>query len=98
MNYKFRQRAWLGIAISALLLIVFNNGVALSGSGYTIDWFEVNSGAVLTGGDFRLTGVAGQPDVGAARGGTYKLGGGFLAYPNAQIEHQIFLPLVLRNH
>lgn len=96
MNYLSRYRVLVLIAISLLLLANSNSTVASSGAGYTIDWFEVNSGSVSTGGGFRLTGVAGQPDARSSNGGTYKLGGGFFPSPDARETYPVFLPLALR--
>lgn len=83
--------------IGILLFASINTIVASSGSGYAIDWFEINSGATLTGNDFRLTGVVGQADVDVLSGGSYKLGGGFFTHPGGQDFYRIFLPLVLRS-
>lgn len=96
-NRGIWQRVLLLVLIGVLLFIVVNSTLASSRSGYAIDWFEINSGAVLVGNGFRLTGIAGQADAGVMNGSSYKLGGGFFAYPSREVLHRVFLPLVLRN-
>jgi hypothetical protein len=96
-NREIWQRVLLLALIGVLLFIVVNSTLASSGSSYAIDWFEINSGAVLAGNGFRLTGIAGQADAGVMSEDSYKLGGGFFVEPGKEVLHQVFLPLVLRN-
>lgn len=43
-----------------------------------IDWWTVDGGGgAAVGGDWRIDGVAGQPDAGSIAGGSYVLDGGF---------------------
>ncbi len=90
------------------LLLVLNAAVgpagvthAQSGDGYDLSWSSVDGGAgSLGGGDYALTGIAGQPDTGPALSGDgYTLIGGF--WPGAEGEtggeYRIYLPLALKN-
>lgn len=48
------------------------------GSGFTIDWFTLDSGGgSSSGAGFGLDGTFGQPDAGDASGSGYTLRGGF---------------------
>jgi len=47
---------------------------------FDLSWYSVDGGGgTLSGGDFRLTGVAGQMDAGSMNGGAFRLIGGFFA-------------------
>lgn len=52
--------------------------------GYELDWWTVDGGGqtFATGGSYRLSNTAGQPDAGNLSGGSFTLGGGFW-YPVA---------------
>ncbi len=91
------------------LLLVLNAAAGLagvthaqSGDGYDLSWSSVDGGAgSLAGGDYALTGLAGQSDTAPAlSGGDYTLVGGF--WPGAEGgtggEYRVYLPLAVRNH
>ena len=63
----------------ALTLIA--GGLAAHGvaqAQFSIDWYTIDGGGgTSTGGSFTLTGTIGQPDAGAASGGTFACAGGF---------------------
>lgn len=63
-------------------------------------WTVDGGGGRLAGGDYVLTGTAGQPDVGALlQGGDYALSGGLWgggAPPAPPPDHLVYLPIVLR--
>jgi hypothetical protein len=45
---------------------------------YAIDWYTIDGGGgESAGGDYTLTGTAGQPDTGVLSGGDYAIDGGF---------------------
>lgn len=92
------KRTAILIATLALLVVA---GVALasSGDGYDLSWWTVDGGgATFSAGDgYTLGGTVGQPDAGALTGGDYTLGGGFWGGGAAAVEHEIYLPLVLRS-
>jgi hypothetical protein len=90
-----RHRLWIATtiaAIAALLLGIVSFG---QGTGIAI-WHTVDGGGgVSQGSTFTVRGTAGQPDAGAMAGETYTLSGGFWGGPGL-VEHEVYLPLVLR--
>jgi hypothetical protein len=82
----------------ALLLILALPVFAQSGGPYDLPWFTVSSGGGhSTGGDYALSGTAGQPDAGVVlTGGDYTLAGGFWGGGAVAVEYDIYLPVVLR--
>jgi hypothetical protein len=90
-------RTWLILLIVGALALLFTSSTtASSTSGYKIDWFDANSGAVLSGDGFRLFGVAGQANTGTISGGDFRLGSGFLPGLQADESYYVFLPLVVK--
>lgn len=92
----------LGFGLAALVV----SGVVLAAASAapaapSLDWWTVDSGGKTfsQGGDYTLSGTAGQPDAGLLTGGEYTLGGGFWGggevVPAPGIEY--YLPLVLRD-
>jgi len=73
---------------------------ALAAGGYDLSWWTVDSGGYTfsTGGDYSLGGTIGQPDAGVMSGGDYSLTGGFWGGGAAPVEHNIYLPLVLKDY
>jgi hypothetical protein len=92
------------LALAALLLLACgalgSAAVAQSGGPYDLSWSTVDGGgyAFSAGGDYTLGGTVGQPDAGVMSdsSGTYTLIGGFWSGAGP-VEHDIYLPLVLRN-
>ena len=94
---------------AALVLLALLLAAGLSsaaGPEYAIPRWTVDAGGGrLEGGDYVLTGTAGQHDAGARlEGGDYALTGGFWAGSAAQptptpgpTDHPVYLPLILRN-
>ena len=86
---------WLVIA--ALLAAGAASLGAVAPDGFRLSWWTVDGGGGRSaGGDFVLSGTAGQPDAGALTGPGYALGGGFWtggALPSA--AHTVYLPMVL---
>jgi len=64
------------IALSLLILLV--TAVALA-VGESSVWWTPNAGGSSSGGQYSLSGAAGQPDAGTHTAGVYRLSGGF--YP-----------------
>lgn len=71
-----------------------STSAALS-AGYDLSWWTVDGGGHTLSTDYTLGGTVGQPDAGVLSGGDYTLGGGFWGGA-AAVEHEIYLPLVLR--
>jgi hypothetical protein len=104
---QFGRRPSGTILVSALLLLlgVLAGSITLrraapvaaqTGDGYDITWWTVDGGGGrVTGGDYALTGTAGQPDTGAPTGG-YTLLAGF--WDGGPRQFRIYLPLVLRDY
>jgi hypothetical protein len=67
-------------------------------TGYTIAWWTVDSGGASASEDtsstYVLGGSIGQPDTAVWAGSGYVLAGGF--WGGDVVEHEIYLPLVLR--
>jgi hypothetical protein len=62
------------------MLVFASTALAQTGGGYDLTWNTYDGGGgTSTGGDFTLSGTAGQPDAGVQTltGGNYKLKGGF---------------------
>jgi len=99
------------ITVTTLMILLLLAGVthAQSGgdpsavlrTGYDLTWNTVDGGGGLnSNGEYTLHGTAGQPDAGFLAEGEYILSGGFWGGSAAiavAVEHQIYLPLVLRN-
>ncbi len=82
----------------ALLLVLARAAVAQSGSGYTLSWWTVDGGGgVSLGGDYVLSGSAGQPDAGVLSSGGLTVCGGFWCAVAPDGEYRAFLPLVIRS-
>jgi hypothetical protein len=74
-----------------------SNDPASPQSGYSIDWYTIDSGGAMNsnGGGYSLSGTIGQPDAGSLGGGSYSLVGGF--WGGASINYTVYLPLVLKS-
>jgi hypothetical protein len=88
--------------LSLLLLVI---GVSLLGvvNAFALDsdslkWWTVDGGGATfsTGGSYNLGGTIGQPDAGTSNGGTYILDGGFWGGEPSTVNHQVYLPLIMR--
>jgi hypothetical protein len=65
------------------LLAAAGAGNAQSGGVFDLGWSSIDGGGQTSqGGQFKLAGVVGQPDVGVASGGLFGLSGGFLQDAN----------------
>ena len=68
----------------------------------TLDWWTVDGGGgrwASADGQYALNGTIGQPDACVWSDGEYTLVGGFWGGAAAgPVEHDIYLPLVIRNH
>jgi hypothetical protein len=86
----------LMIACALLLLLLIPLGLAAANPDFSIPWWTVDGGGGTSqGGDFSLSGTAGQPDTAALQGGDFTLQGGFWAGA-APLETQLFLPSIRR--
>jgi hypothetical protein len=94
---RILQRA----ALVALALLLAAGLSAAQGPDHAIPRWTVDAGGGrLAGGDYVLTGTAGQPEAGVLmEGGDYGLAGGFWGGGSAAPvgAHTVYLPLVLRN-
>lgn len=67
------------------------------GQSFDLSWYNVEgSGGISQGGQFVLSGTAGQPETGTLNGGNYTLVGGFWAADWAS-EYHLYLPLILKS-
>ena len=87
----------------ALALVLASVTFAQSVTGYDLSWWTVDGGGTTSnvGGEYTLCSAIGQPDAGVLTGDDYTLAGGFsggAAPAPAPDRHQVYLPLVLRNH
>ena len=87
------------ILILALVLFLAATGVALASSSFDLPRWVLSGGASdsATGGSVTLRATLGQPVVGivTSSSGDVTLGQGF--WGGGTAEHNIYLPLVLRN-
>lgn len=93
------MRRWVFVLLGVGLLLLPVGLVSLAQTGYDLSWWTVDGGGAIlsTGGGYRLSGTAGQPDAGVLTGGGYTLGGGFWRGGQASGQsYEIFLPLVVR--
>ena len=93
-----RPRSRLLLSLAALLALA---SIALAaGEGLDLSWWTVDGGGGTSqGGDYALSGTAGQPEAGPAMsGGPYELAGGFMAASGGEggARHAVYLPLALR--
>ena len=85
----------LPIVLLLGLLLVAGAALAQSGDGYDLSWNTFDGGGgTSAGGDYIVSGTAGQPDAGALTGGEYTLIGGF--WGGASTRYELLIPAVLR--
>jgi hypothetical protein len=92
------KRATTFLTLLGLLLLT-TIALAQSGGGFDLSWSTVDGGGYTfsQGGGYTLGGTVGQPDAGVLSDGSYTLTGGF--WPNSgATQHNIYLPVVLRNY
>src|SRR5687767_8324485 len=84
MKQRRRVSRLLGFVLPALCIALLMPGYlqrvsAQVGGGFNLSWSTVDGGGAtpVSGGVFSLNGTAGQPDAGAANGGTFALASGF---------------------
>jgi hypothetical protein len=91
---------WKTVHLVLLLALLLLSGVALArtDSGYDLASSTLGTAAGhLRGGDYRLAYVAGPVDAGVElTGGRYAFSGG-VASGGGQLEHNIYLPLLMRS-
>jgi hypothetical protein len=97
MNRKIVLSIAAIVLLSASLVALAH---AQTGGGYDLTWSSVDGGGYTfsTGGGYSLGGTVGQPDAGVMTGGGYTLGGGFWGGGALAAQHQLYLPLVMRNY
>lgn len=67
-------------AMSAMTVLFLGYFAPLGNAQFVIDWSTIDGGGgTSTGGEFSLSGTAGQPDAGTLTGGNFELVGGFWA-------------------
>jgi hypothetical protein len=89
------------LQLMSLLALLLGVTWALRASApeWAVSWWTVDGGGgTSSGGDYALTGTAGQAEVGAwMQGGAYELAGGFWG-AGGQPEYDLYLPVVLRSY
>lgn len=75
------------IILSLLFLFIAISAVLGGGGGLYVDWWSADSSAVqgMNGGNFSLSGAAGQSEAGRVAGGIYVLNEGF--FPVVSTSH-----------
>jgi hypothetical protein len=95
MHKCFRYLVWV---VLALLVLIPALALAQSGGDYDLSWWTVDGGGASVSEDasstYVLGGSIGQPDAATWLGDGYILTGGF--WCSDVVEHDIYLPLVLR--
>jgi hypothetical protein len=83
------KRTVTALTLTALLL----STVALASDGYVVPWLAIpGGGGAISGGAFVLGNSIGQPAVGHATGGDFRLAGGFWA---GVAPRTVYLPMML---
>jgi len=77
-------------------LLFTSTALTSTSTDYDLSWWTVDGGggALSIEGGYSLSGSVGQPDAVVWAGGGYALAGGF--WGGGVVEHDIYLPLVLR--
>jgi hypothetical protein len=94
-------KAWLAlvgsVVLCAIALLLVSPATRAMESP-TLGWFTVDGGggAATDAGRSLLTGSIGQPDAGLLTSGGFSLGGGFWDSVVTAVEHDIYLPLIMR--
>lgn len=84
------------LILAVLLLLLLTGAVVASGSA-SVDWHVIGGGGDrFEAGDYTLDCTVGQAVAGTARNDPYELCTGY--WCGAAVEHNIYLPLVLRNY
>jgi hypothetical protein len=86
-----KARRFTAVGLVAAILVSFVLGpAALAQEDFSLNWWTVDSGGEMstTGGDFELSGTAGQPDANVVimTGGDFELTGGFWVVVFAEPE------------
>lgn len=88
------------VLLPAVLLQAQGAEPSASAPTYSLSWWTVDGGGSTgpaSSHSYSLVGTIGQPDAGVMDGPRYSLVGGFWATVPAGYDHQIYLPLVVRN-
>jgi len=93
---RAKERSIFAVLALTFALLV---PVTVRGQPYEINWWTVDGGGgVSQGGDYVLSGTAGQPDAGVLSGGDYTLNGGFwgaIPYAQADVTSALVLEYIL---
>jgi hypothetical protein len=82
------------ILLFVTFLVILTQAPTTQAQPYAIDWWTVGGGGGNSaGGDFALSGTAGQSGTGRMSGGSYSLEGGFWA---SLAPYFLYLPLILK--
>jgi hypothetical protein len=86
------------VLVIAVLLLVASVASAANPGPYDLSWWTVDSsGGSSSGGDYALTGTLGQAEAGTTSSGSeYTVAGGFWGAGGGGVEHDVYLPVVLR--
>ena len=96
---RIPMRGVLALCLAMLAIVSFAYTRTHSDArGFDLSWWTVDGGGgTSSGGDYSMTGTAGQAEVGVRmRGGAYELAGGFWG-AGGQAEYGVYLPVVLRS-
>jgi hypothetical protein len=98
MKHSTTTMRRLTMLMTIVLVLVVSTTLATSSGGYDLSWFTVDGGGgTVSGGDYTLSGTAGQPDVGPALSSSgYTLVGGFWRGAVAR-SWPLYLPLVFKS-
>ncbi len=89
------QKWLIRIGILLIVVLLLGQGSALA-QGYTVTGRPVSSAQAMGGGDFTLSGSAGQPEAATAlSGGGFTLEGG-TEFEGMVMNSYIYLPLMLK--
>jgi len=84
------------ILICIILIILLSSKGALAQGGYTLTSGTIHGASIMVGGDYFLTGVAGQSETGTANGGQFTVISGLNSdsVPTHPIQTKLYLPFI----
>ncbi|MDY7079676.1 MAG: hypothetical protein SXV54_22550 [Chloroflexota bacterium] len=92
------KRSTFLITLVALLLLA-GSALAMESDNYRLDWFTPmtgNGGDAISSAHYAANFTVGQSVIGASSSASYE---GCLGYwCSTEVEHNVYLPLVLRNY
>ena len=106
LNVEQINLKWVGMLLAVFILLILAKPILAQGeSSYTLSRWSLNGSSTLTGGGYRLSAIAGQPEVSPPLSGDgYTMVGGFRSgripggvLPSNPTDERVYLPIILRS-